>query len=174
MTPKLSKPKPGWLNKREMAASLGISVQAFAQWGVEPVARIGREVFFSAKDVLANRLLHSAEKVQRSEPEGGSAGSNLDLERELLIREQREGQALKNAEMRRELAPVGVIEWALGRVAAQLSAQLDSLVPRLKRTAPFLTAANLEQVTREVVKAKNAAARIQVDLDEYRRDSVRG
>ena len=112
---------------------------------------------------------------QGSEPETASgSGIDLDRERELLIREQREGQALKNAEMRRELAPVGVIEWALGRVAAQLSAQLDSLVPRLKRSAPFLTAANLDQVTREVVKAKNAAARIEVDLDEYRRDSVRG
>lgn len=172
MTPKKpAKPLPGWLNKREMAASLGISVQAFAQWDVEPVARVGREVFYTARDVVANRVSHAAEKVK---PADSSGVSNLELERELLIREQREGQALKNAELRRELAPVAVIEWALGRVAAQLSAQLDALVPRLKRTAPFLTAANLEQVTREVAKTKNAAARIQVDLDEYRRDSVRG
>lgn len=167
-------PQPGWLNKREMAASLGISVQAFAAWRVEPVARIGREAFFSARDVVANRIEHQAERSKRGDESQGDPASNLEIQRELLIREQREGQALKNAEMRRELAPVGVIEWALGRVAQQLSAQLDSLVPRLKRSAPFLTAANLEQVTREVVKAKNAAARIQVDLDEYRRDSVRG
>ncbi|MGP8720942.1 hypothetical protein ACT028_20865, partial [Pseudomonas aeruginosa] len=28
--------KRGWLNKSEMAASLGISPQAFDKWGVEP------------------------------------------------------------------------------------------------------------------------------------------
>jgi hypothetical protein len=35
--------QPGWLNKSRMAASLGISVQAFDKWGVQPVERIGRE-----------------------------------------------------------------------------------------------------------------------------------
>jgi len=174
MAKKILTPQLGWLNKREMAASLGISVQAFAAWGVEPVARIGRETFFTTRDVMLNRDEHKAARSKRADEVLGEGGSSLDLARELLIREQHEGQALKNAEMRRELAPVGVIQWALGRVASQLSAQLDSLVPRLKHSAPFLTAANLEQVTREVVKAKNACARIQVDLDEYRRDSVRG
>nr|WP_132773025.1 DNA-packaging protein [Pseudomonas aeruginosa] len=48
--------KRGWLNKSEMAASLGISPQAFDKWGVEPAAKIGREVFYTAQAVLQNRL----------------------------------------------------------------------------------------------------------------------
>lgn len=42
----------GWLNKSEMAASLGISVQAFDKWGVQPVERIGREAFYTAQSVV--------------------------------------------------------------------------------------------------------------------------
>lgn len=163
------KPQPGWLNKRDMAASLDISVQAFTAWGVPPVTRIGREAFFRVNDVVANRIAWQAENNNRVDDKAESAPTKIELERELLIREQREGQALKNAEMRRELAPVGVIEWALGKVASQLVAQLDALVPRLRQRAPFLTAANLEQITREISKAKQACSRIQVDLDEYLR-----
>ncbi|PTZ23576.1 DNA-packaging protein, partial [Pseudomonas aeruginosa] len=33
--------KRGWLNKSEMAASLGISPQAFDRWGVAPVSKVG-------------------------------------------------------------------------------------------------------------------------------------
>lgn len=56
----MSKPditrQPHWLNKSRMATSLGISTQAFDKWGVEPVARIGREAFYDVRSVLENRL----------------------------------------------------------------------------------------------------------------------
>lgn len=165
------KPKPGWLNKQDMAASLGISVQAFAAWKVEPIARIGREAFFTAAAVVENRVSHQAERLRRDQTEG--AVSQLDLERQLLIKEQREGQAMKNAELRREFAPVAAVEWALNRVSSQLSAQLDALPQRLKKAVPSLSAGVIEQITREVVKTKNSAARITVDLDEYRREHQR-
>lgn len=56
--------QPGWLNKSEMAKSLGISPQAFEKWGVEPVARIGREAFYRVQDVVQNRVDHAARKQQ--------------------------------------------------------------------------------------------------------------
>lgn len=37
------------LNKSDMASSIGISVQAFDKWGVPPVERRGREVFYDVK-----------------------------------------------------------------------------------------------------------------------------
>ncbi|EJM8677149.1 DNA-packaging protein, partial [Escherichia coli] len=40
------------LNKSDMASSIGISVQAFDKWGVPPVERRGREVFYDVKTVL--------------------------------------------------------------------------------------------------------------------------
>lgn len=59
--------QPHWLNKSRMAASLGISTQAFDKWGVEPVARIGREAFYDVRSVLENRLALAERKHQ---PEG--------------------------------------------------------------------------------------------------------
>ncbi len=59
-----NQPNPEWLNKSNMALSLGISVQAFDKWNVDPVAKIGREVFFDVRSVVANRLEH-AEKTPR-------------------------------------------------------------------------------------------------------------
>jgi len=61
----------GWLNKSEMAASLGISVQAFDKWGVKPVERIGREAFYTAQSVVENRLIAAERKQQ---PEEGIEG----------------------------------------------------------------------------------------------------
>ena len=60
-----NQPDPAWLNKSNMASSLGISVQAFDKWKVDPVAKIGREVFFDVRSVVINRLENAA-KQQRS------------------------------------------------------------------------------------------------------------
>jgi len=50
------KPKSCWLNQKTMALSCGVSLTTFQRWGVRPVARIGRQVFYSLRDVLDNRL----------------------------------------------------------------------------------------------------------------------
>lgn len=56
--------QPYWLNKKRMAESLGISVQAFDKWGVEPVQKIGRESFYDVRSVVDNRLQHQSGKQQ--------------------------------------------------------------------------------------------------------------
>ncbi len=38
----MTKKQEHWLNQVQMAESLGITVNAFARWKVEPVARIGK------------------------------------------------------------------------------------------------------------------------------------
>lgn len=48
--------RPHLLKKKDMAESLGISVQAFDKWGVAPVLREGRSAYFSVKDVVDNML----------------------------------------------------------------------------------------------------------------------
>ena len=50
-----------------MAASLEISVQAFDKWKVKPTARIGREAFFTARDVVDNRIANERMKRGVSE-----------------------------------------------------------------------------------------------------------
>ena len=169
-TPKLKEPQkrqPGWLNLGQMALSCGITTQAFKQWGVEPVARIGRESFYDAASVLRNRLARQQDRARSSAPEPSPDAMDADRERTLLTRVQREGQELKNAQLRRELAPISLIEWTLGKVGNQIGAVLDSIPLKVKKVVPRLTAVEVEHIKREVVKAQNAAARIAVDLDEY-------
>lgn len=162
--------EPFWLNRKQMAEACGISVQAFEKWGVKPVAKLGRETFYLVEDVIENRVARSE---QRSNPGGFedqvkvAHQAELDYEKLLLTREQRVGQELKNAQTRRELAPVQVIDWALSKVGGQIAAVLESIPLKLKKLCPRLSASEIEAVKREVVKAQNAAARVTVDLDDY-------
>lgn len=43
------------LNKSDMAASLGVSVQTFDKYGITPVERRWREVFYDVKSVYCRR-----------------------------------------------------------------------------------------------------------------------
>lgn len=168
--PKPQKPERGWLNKQDMAASFGVSLTAFDKWNVEPAARIGRHVYYRAADVLDNRKAKwsTALATQRAAEETPMPSAlEAEKERMLLIRAQREGQELKNAQTRRELAPVAMIEWALGKVGGQISALLESIPLRVKKMVPRLQAAEIELIKREVVKAQNLASRVTVDFDEY-------
>ena len=164
------RPQAGWMTKQDMVASCGITPTAFDKWGVEPVAKIGRHVYYRVADVLANRLakqmMRIASESPRPDPSAASA-VEAEYEKMLLTREQRIGQELKNAQTRRELAPVQVIEWTLSRVGSQISAHLEAIPQKLKKLHPSLPARAIEDVKREVVKAQNMAARVSVDLDEY-------
>lgn len=163
----------GWLNKSEMAASLGISVQAFDKWGVKPVERIGREAFFTAEAVLENRLQREAEKHQ---PAGLDeldpfAEAKLTQERLRLTAAQAEGQELKNEVTRRKSVPVEFALFVLSRIAAEIASGLDTLPLTLKRRHPDLEVRHIESVQREIAKVRNRAAlldeRLPELLDEY-------
>lgn len=93
---------------------------------------------------------------------------DLDEQRARLAKEQTETAALKNAQTRREVAPINLIEWMLGQTCSQISAILESLPLKIKRRVAKLTASDIEFIRREVIKAQNVAAKITVDLDDYR------
>lgn len=173
--PKAKKPaaapkrQPHWLTQSQMAAAIGISVQAFTKWGVEHHAKIGRNTFYLVDDVLRNRLAHQEARLQKSaDPATDAELARAEREEKLrLTKAQAEGQEIKNAQLRKELAPVAVIEWVAGKTGSQISALLAALPLQLKKRNPRLTASDIEIVKREIVKAQNAAAQITVDLDEY-------
>ena len=71
--------QPGWLNQTEMAASCGISVVAFGKWGVQPVARIGRQAFYRVEDVIENRVAKLNNQLARSTNQPGAAVGQTDL-----------------------------------------------------------------------------------------------
>lgn len=171
--PSPTRPEPGWLTKKQMVSSCGVTPTAFDKWGIQPVARIGRNAYFTVSDVISNRLARQAMNAAADAGKKAADASPMPLvieaEREklLLTREQRIGQELKNAQTRRELAPVGLIEWTLSRIGGQIAAHLESIPLNVKKRNPGLPARAIEDVKREVVKAQNMAARVTVDLDEY-------
>lgn len=151
-----------------MCQSLGISVTAFQRWDVGPVAKLGRCTYYDVRSVLDNRLAWAERKMQRAAPESDVDLMKAEREEKLrLTKAQAEGQELKNAQLRRELAPVQVIEFVVGKAGGQISAILGALPMQLKKRNPRLTASDIELAKREIAKAQNAAAKMTVDLDEY-------
>lgn len=159
-------PDPSWLNHGQMAQACGISQQAFHQWKVEPVAKIGKQVFYLAGDVVANRLANQQQKLKKHERDHRPTKPELEANLQ-LTRARAEWQELKNAKLREELAPVELISWVIGKAASQISAILESIPMNLKKRNPRLTASNIEFITREIVKTQNIAAHMKLDLDEY-------
>lgn len=154
--------QPHWLNKSRMAASLGISTQAFDKWGVEPVARIGREAFYDVRSILENRLAQAERKHQPEGdlPEGIDplAEHKLTQERLRLTAAQADAQEKKNQVADRQLVPVGFAVFALGRLAAQIGSILDTVPLKLRRKHPDLDVRHVESLQREIALARNTAS----------------
>jgi phage terminase Nu1 subunit (DNA packaging protein) len=69
---------------------------------------------------------------------GDSMGLDLVQERAALAREQREGQAIKNAVARKEFAPVGLLADVLGMAASAVVDRFDQLEGQLRKACPDL------------------------------------
>ena len=65
-------------------------------------------------------------------------GLDLVQERAALAREQREGQAIKNAVARKEFAPVGLLADVLGMAASAVVDRFDQLEGSLRKACPDL------------------------------------
>lgn len=173
------------VSKREAAEFFDISVQGLDHWFLSgcPVlerAESGAIKSLSLKDMA--RWWHDRDSRKAEDDAVVSARDSGEIEKALLTRQQRIAQEMKNEQARRELAPVSLISWTLSKVGSQIAAILESIPLKIKTVAPRLSAVEIEQVKREVVKAQNAASNVDVDLDEYygtnpagnlSRDSVR-
>lgn len=167
--------QPGWLNKSEMAKSLGISPQAYEKWGVEPVARIGREAFYRVQDVVQNRLDNAARKQQLAGVDAEGVDPMIEYklmqERLRLTSAQAYGQEQKNQVNDKILVPVPFATFALARIAAQIGSKLETVGKTVSRRHPDIDPRILETLEREIALARNIAAQFGDDipgfLDEY-------
>lgn len=168
-------PEPHWMNKKNTAKSLGISVQAFEKWGVKPVGKVGRSVYFTMADVLENRRQNEEAKRQPASPDvdPDSPGVNLDRERYRLTKAQADAQELKNEVNRQEVVPVDFATYALAKVAAEASGVLDGLPLNLVRKHPELTTIQRENIKRELSKAMNSLSKLSQGIADYLDDYIR-
>lgn len=145
------------LNKSDMASSLGISVQAFDKWGVRPVEKKGREVFFDVRSVVENRIEHQSRKLQPS-PDEDDDGVNIEYERWRLTRANADAAELANEKKRREVVETAFCTFVLSRVAAEISSILDGIPLSMQRRCPELENRHIEFLKGDVIKAMNKAA----------------
>lgn len=161
------------LNKSDMAASLGVSVQAFDKYGITPVERRGREVFYDVKSVVEYRVARELQKAR----EGQSGDGENDYEKKLLIarwkltEEQAVSQKLKNQVTEGEMVDSGFCTFALSRLAMDLSSILDSIPLSMQRKFPDITPQQIEELKVLIAKGANQCARagekIPELMDEY-------
>ncbi len=161
----------GWLNKSEMASSLGISPQAFDKWGVQPIERIGREAFYTVADVVENRIQHAARKQQ---PEGElPEGVDPYVEAKLmqarleLTRAQTYAQEQKNQVNDKLLVPVPFATYALAKIAAKIGSKLETVGKTVSQRHPEMDPLILEAFEREIALARNLSADFGDDLPGY-------
>lgn len=158
------------LNKRDMAASIGISVQAFDKWGVEPVERRGREVFYNVRVVLEHdRKKRPAQ--QADEDNSDELDKRLLLARVLLTEEQAVSQRLKNRKEERLVIDTAFCTFALSRLANDIASILDGIPLAMQRRYADMDKAQIDYLKLQVAKTMNLAVRtcekLPEMLDEY-------
>lgn len=84
-------------------------------------------------------------------------GGGLDLvqERAALAREQREGQAIKNAIALREYAPIELLAKVLADACAAVVERFESLPARLRKEVPGLPPDTYETISAVIASARN-------------------
>ncbi|OOQ44258.1 DNA-packaging protein [Pseudomonas fluorescens] len=153
--------EPHWLNKSRMATSLGITTQAFDKWGVQPVAKIGRDVFYDVRSVLDNRLKHQVTKDQPVDDNGDPIDPLIEYKQAQqklrLTTEQADAQEMRNKVKAKKLVPVDFCLFALSRLSAKLGSTLDTVHLKVKRKCPDIEVRHLEAIQREVAVTRNDA-----------------
>ncbi|HSH27989.1 MAG TPA: hypothetical protein VK972_09540 [Wenzhouxiangella sp.] len=165
-----------WLTQTEAAALCRVSVTMFQRYELEPAERRGRYTYYTRDQVLDHIEQRAHRKGYESGLRDGKNAAPEDVgdlmeakERAELdwTRERAEGQRLKNAAMRRELAPVKMVTWAISQAGGQIAAALGTLKGKIKRAQPELSNEALHEIEQVVVECQNAAADINLDWDEF-------
>lgn len=98
---------------------------------------------------------------------GRATNGDLDLatERARLASEQADKVAMQNAIMRREYAPVSLLAHSVAKTGRQIAVILEAIPVQLKRRSS-ISIEDLEYITTDIVKARNLAACMRLDLEE--------
>lgn len=105
---------------------------------------------------------------EESEPEGETIGGiNVRYEEARKKQIDADTRSEKLKILRRENAPVEIIQITLAKVSGQLAAKLAALPMKIKMACPDLTPRQVDTMKREIAKAQNECTGIQPDLSDY-------
>lgn len=147
------------MTQTQFAELVGVSQQAIS-------SLVGRGVLNSG-DTGAVWLKHYCENL-REQAAGRASMGDLDLvqERARLAKEQADRVEMQNQISRKEVAPVNLLEVVLAKVARQIVANLEAIPVQLKRNSTTISQEDLKYITSEIIKARNIAATMELNLDE--------
>ncbi|RYF60746.1 MAG: hypothetical protein EOO27_04735 [Comamonadaceae bacterium] len=129
---------------------LGVSEARVSQWIGEGVLTRG--------DTAHAWLLGLFERLRdQAAGRAGAEVGGLDLvqERAALAREQREGQAIKNAVARKDYAPVGLLADVLGMASSAVVDRFEQLEGTLRKAVPDLPDEAKTAVLQVIANARN-------------------
>jgi phage terminase Nu1 subunit (DNA packaging protein) len=166
--------QPGrWhVNQKDAADFCGVAIQVFQRRGIEPDGKCGRSTYYDLRKVSRwekdRERRQGFDEGQRARPaELDTIAEDAALAELDWTRERAEGQRLKNAAMRRELAPVRMVTWAISQAGGRIAAALGTLKGKIKRAQPDLGNEALHAIEQIVVECQNTAAEIKLDWDEF-------
>lgn len=122
------------------------------------VSQLLSEGVMARGDTAHGWLLAYCERLRdQAAGRAGTETGGLDLvqERAALAREQRIGQAIKNAVARREYAPVGLLADVLGQAASAVVDRFDQLEGTLRKAVPDLPDEAKTAVFTVIASARN-------------------
>ena len=137
------------VSQSEFAQMIGVSEARVSQLVSEGVITRG--------DTAAGWLVAYCERLrdQAAGRMGETYGLDLVQERAALAREQREGQAIKNAVARKEFAPVGLLADVLGMAASAVVDRFDQLEGAMRKACPDLPDEAKTTVQQVIAAARN-------------------
>jgi phage terminase Nu1 subunit (DNA packaging protein) len=165
-----------WMTQSQAAALCRVSVTMFQRYELEPAERRGRYTYYTRDQVLdlieqrAHRKGYEAGLRDGRNSTPDDIGDVLEAKEKAELdytRERAEGQRLKNAAMRRELAPVQMITWAISNAGSQIGAVLGTLKGKIKRAHPELSTEALHEIEQVAVETQNIATEIRLDWDDF-------
>ncbi len=96
---------------------------------------------------------------------GSDGEHDLTEERARLSFHQANGQEMKNQVLRKELAPLLLMELAISKWSDQAKSLLGATPLKVKKLLPKMKASEIEIIKREIIKVQNAISKIQLDWE---------
>jgi phage terminase Nu1 subunit (DNA packaging protein) len=138
--------EPTFIAAEKLADFFGITLRTLADLQKrEIVVRAGKQGF-DLREATRAYTSH----LRNGAAARGAAGPGLTAERERLVREQADREALKNAQARGEMLPAAEVQAAWATILRDLRAGFLALPARIQQRLGHLTAHDVAGIDREI------------------------
>jgi len=165
------------LMKKDMAASCGVSPQAFTSWGVPPYTKIKNSVYFDVKSVLENRVANALAKTTQNTTTTTSydiseIADPVEKLRARKTEQEIKALELKNAVLEGRSLPASAVTEVLSRILGAAVNIFETLPLDIARKFPDLEPRVLRHLEKSIASVRNEAATLPEQLDTILDDII--